>query len=127
MKELLIRLTALKEIISQIDFKKTKWLSNSLLTRYFSMCVCVIFVIVYQLFGLEGGMWNGWLTCIFTFFSTVFQSSGRWANDNKRLCTKKKTFTVEKISPRAGLELRTARSVDQIVYAPDHFLSFYFS
>ena len=29
---------------------------------------------------------DGWMTCDFTSFSTVFQSSGQWADDNEMLC-----------------------------------------
>ena len=51
--------------------------------------------------------------CDFTSFSAVFQSSGRWAGDNERLCAMEPIYEVEKISPRAGLESGMARSVGQ--------------
>ena len=41
-------------------------------------------------------------------FNSILVISGRWADDNGRLFA-----MVEKISPRAGLELGTARSVGQ--------------
>ena len=42
-------------------------------------------------------------------------SSHLWtmATDNEMLCAMEPPFTVEKISPRAGIELGTARSVGQ--------------
>ena len=47
---------------------------------------------------------NGWMICDFTSFSTVFQSY----QDDRRMimkgCVQWKPFTVEKISPRAGIE-----------------------
>ena len=56
---------------------------------------------------------DGWMACDFTSFSTVFQSY----QDNgymimKAVCNVT-LFTVEKISPRVGLEPGTARSVGQ--------------
>ena len=48
---------------------------------------------------------DGWMTCDFYVFSTVFQSN----QDDERLimkgCVQWSSFTVEKISPRAGDEL----------------------
>ena len=44
------------------------------------------------------------MTCDFTSYSTVFQSY----QDDERT---RAPFTIEKITPRAGLELETARSV----------------
>ena len=61
---------------------------------------------------------DGWMTCYFTSFSTVFQSC--W--DDERLIMKGcvngtvcngALFTVEKNSPRAGLERGTARLAGQ--------------
>ena len=53
------------------------------------------------------------MTCDFTYFSTVFQSY----QDDERLivkgCCNGAPSMVEKISPRAGIELVTARSVGQ--------------
>ena len=53
------------------------------------------------------------MTCDLTSYSTVFQSY----QDNERLIMKGlcngTLFTVEKILPRAGLELATVRSVGQ--------------
>ena len=57
--------------------------------------------------------YDGWMTCDFASFSTVFQSY----QDDERLimkdCVQWNPFTLEKISPRAGLERTTARSVGQ--------------
>ena len=57
---------------------------------------------------------NGWMTCNFTSFYTVFQSY----HDDERLIMKclcnGTPFTVKKISPPAGLELTTARSAGQL-------------
>ena len=53
------------------------------------------------------------MMCDFTSFSTVFQS---YQDDGRMImkgCVQWNTYTVEKISPRAGLELATARSVGQ--------------
>ena len=37
--------------------------------------------------GGGGGGGDGWMTCDFMSFSTVFSViSGRWADDNERLC-----------------------------------------
>ena len=56
---------------------------------------------------------NGWMICNFPSFSTVFQSyRDDWRMIMKGLCNGT-PFTIEKISPRAGLELGTARSVGQ--------------
>ena len=54
---------------------------------------------------------DGWMICNFTSFSTVFQSyqDDRWMIMNDS-CNGT-LFTVEKISPRAGLELRTSGPV----------------
>ena len=56
---------------------------------------------------------DGWMTCDFTSFSTVFQS---YQDDGRMImkgCVQWKPVTTEKISPQAGLELTTARSVGQ--------------
>ena len=62
---------------------------------------------------------DGWITCDFTAFSTVFES---YQDDEKLImkgCVNETLFTVEKISPRAGIELgplgygRTDRRVYQ--------------
>ena len=57
----------------------------------------------------------GWMTCDFMSFSTVFQSimSGRWADDNERLCAMKPRSGLKRSLPQAGLKLMTARSVGQ--------------
>ena len=54
---------------------------------------------------------DGWMICNFISFSTVFQS---YQDDGQMIMTglcNGKLFTAEKISPRTGLELGTARSV----------------
>ena len=53
------------------------------------------------------------MTCDFTSFSTVFQSYQVDGRMIMKCCLQWNPFTVEKISPRAGLELGTARSEDQ--------------
>ena len=62
---------------------------------------------------LKFGQMDGWMTCDFTSFSTVFQS---YRNDErlimKAVCNGT-PFMVEKILPRAGIELGIARSVGQ--------------
>ena len=53
------------------------------------------------------------MICKFTSISTVFQS---YQDDGRVImkgCVQGNPFTVEKTSPRAGLELGTARSVGQ--------------
>ena len=56
---------------------------------------------------------DGWMTCHFMPFSTVFRSY----QDDERMILKAvcngTLFTVEKILPGAGLKLRTARSAGQ--------------
>ena len=54
---------------------------------------------------------DGWMTGKFTSFSTVFQSY----QDNEQLIMKGcvQWNPIDKISPRVGLELGTARSVGQ--------------
>ena len=49
----------------------------------------------------------------YVLFNSISVISGRWADDNERLCAMEPPFTVEKISPRAGIDLGTARSVGQ--------------
>ena len=49
----------------------------------------------------------GWMTYDFTSFSTVFQPYQDGDNNEKAVCNET-PFTVEKISPRAGLEPGTA-------------------
>ena len=44
------------------------------------------------------------------FFNSISVISGRWADD---IVCNVTSFTVQKISPRAGLELGTARSLGQ--------------
>ena len=49
----------------------------------------------------------------YVIFNSILVISGRWEDANNRLFEMDFPFTVEKISPRAGLKLGTARSVDQ--------------
>ena len=57
-------------------------------------------------------------------FNSISVISGRWAEDNERLCATgiillkrsrrfNKAVEDEKVTPRAGLKLGTTRSVDQ--------------
>ena len=48
----------------------------------------------------------------YVLFNSTSVISGQWADDNERLCCET-PFAVEKISPRAGLKLGTARSAGQ--------------
>ena len=47
----------------------------------------------------------------YALFSSILVISGRWAGDTERLWMQ--PFTVEKISPRAGIEPGTVKSVSQ--------------
>ena len=51
---------------------------------------------------------DGWITCDFTSFSTVFQSH----QDKKAMCNET-TFTIGKISASGGARTGTARSEGQ--------------
>ena len=56
---------------------------------------------------------DGWITCAFTSILTVFQS---YQDDGRMImkgCVQWTPFTLEKISPRAGIEPGTARSLGQ--------------
>ena len=44
-------------------------------------------------------------------FKSISEESGRWADDNEKAVCNGSAFAVKKISPRAGLELGTARSI----------------
>ena len=60
------------------------------------------------------GAWmDVWTICDFTSFSTVFQSYHDDIRVSMKSCLQCNVLTFEKISPRAGLELGTARSVGQ--------------
>ena len=50
---------------------------------------------------------------IYVLSNSISVMSGRWAVDNERAVCNGTPFMVEKISPRAGLEPGTARSVGQ--------------
>ena len=49
----------------------------------------------------------------YIFFNRSSVISGWWVDDNEKLCAMETSFTVEMISPRAGLELTNARSGGQ--------------
>ena len=53
------------------------------------------------------------MTCDLMSFSTVFQSYQEYRQMIMKFECNGTLFTVEKISPRAGLKLGTARSVGQ--------------
>ena len=54
----------------------------------------------------------GWMDDLrfYILFHSISVISGRWVDENEKLCTGT-LFTVEKILPRAGLELGIARLV----------------
>ena len=59
------------------------------------------------------GWMDGWMTCDFMSFLTVFRS---YQDDGRMImkgCVQWNPVYDKKISPRAGLELGTARSVGQ--------------
>ena len=49
----------------------------------------------------------------YALFNSILVMSGRLAGDNERLCVMVSRFTVENITPRAGLEPGTARPMGQ--------------
>ena len=55
-------------------------------------------------------IWNGWIDDL--RFKVIFNSisviSGHWEGDNERLCAIKPRLRLERLPPRAGLELGTA-------------------
>ena len=53
------------------------------------------------------------MTCNFTYFNSISVISGRWSDDDERLCAMELRLQLKRSSPQAGLELRTARSVGQ--------------
>ena len=52
---------------------------------------------------------DGWTTCDFTSFSTVFVISGRWMDDNERLCAMEPRLRLKRYPLQAGIEPGTAR------------------
>ena len=46
-------------------------------------------------------------------FNSISVISGRWADDNERLCAMEPCLRLKKSSPPADIELGTARSVGQ--------------
>ena len=49
----------------------------------------------------------------YVLFNSISVISGRWADDNDRLCAMEPRLRLKRSSPRAGLELTTTRSVGQ--------------
>ena len=49
----------------------------------------------------------------YLLFNSVSVISGRWADDNERLCAIEPRSRLKRSSPQAWLELTTARSVGQ--------------
>ena len=58
---------------------------------------------------------NGWMDDLRLniLFNSISVISGQWADDNEKAVCSGTPFAVEKISPRAGLEFGTTRSVGQ--------------
>ena len=55
-----------------------------------------------------------WMTCDFTpFFNSIFITSGRWADDNKKLSAMESNFLVKKIRTHIRLEPGTVKSAGQ--------------
>ena len=51
---------------------------------------------------------DGRMTRFNLLLNNISVISGRWADDNKKTMCNGTTFTIEKMSPRAGFELGTA-------------------
>ena len=58
---------------------------------------------------------DGWMDDLrfYVLFNSISVISGRWADDNERLCAMEPRLRLKRSSPQAGLELTTARSVGQ--------------
>ena len=50
---------------------------------------------------------------IYVLFNSVSMISGRWTDDNERLCAMEARLQLKRSPSQAGIELRTARSVGQ--------------
>ena len=59
---------------------------------------------------IDGGMDDLRFNVLFNSIPVI---SGRWADDNERLCAMEPCLRLKRSSPQAGLELTTARSVGQ--------------
>ena len=66
-------------------------------------------------FQSGGRKHDGWMDDLrfYVLFNSISVISGRWADDNDRLCAMELRLRLKRSSPRAGLELTTARSVGQ--------------
>ena len=49
----------------------------------------------------------------YVLFKSISVISGRWADDNERLCAMEPPLRLKRSSPQAELELTAARSVSQ--------------
>ena len=47
--------------------------------------------------------------CDFTTFNTISVISGRWVDDNERLCAMEPNLRLKRSTPQAGLQDKTAR------------------
>ena len=58
---------------------------------------------------------DGWMDNLqfYVLFNSISVISGRRADENERLCAMEPRLRVKRSSPKAGLELTTARSVGQ--------------
>ena len=50
---------------------------------------------------------------LYILFNSVSVISGRWADDNERLCAMEPRLRLKRFPPQAGIEPGTARSVGQ--------------
>ena len=56
---------------------------------------------------------DGSMTQFYVLFNNISIISGRWADDNERLCAMEPRLQLERAPPQAGLERGTARLVGQ--------------
>ena len=56
-------------------------------------------------------MIDGWITCILLISISVI--SGRWKDDNVKLCAMEPCLGFERFSPKVGLEPGISRSAGQ--------------
>ena len=66
-------------------------------------------------FQSGGRKHDGWMGDLqfYVLFNSISVIPGRGADDNDRLCAMELRLRLKRSSPRAGLELTTARSVGQ--------------
>ena len=59
--------------------------------------------------------YNNWMDDlqVYVIFNSISVISGRWSDDNERLCAMESRLRLKRSSPQAGLEPTTARSVGQ--------------